>query len=91
MQGQTKGRESLPGASAPDRLYTLQMMFKNSPVPTLAKMACKTDQNNSKNTSIHFTNRLIDHVSHEDKITTSTPPLSGVFQDDEHEPAGVKH
>lgn len=72
--------DPLPGTT--DSLHILQMMFENRPVPTLAKMACKPNQNNNKNTDIHFMNRLIAHVSQKDKITTSAPPLSAVFHDD---------
>lgn len=81
--------DPLPGTT--ESLHILQMMFENRLIPTLAKMACKPNQNNNKNTDIHFMNRLIAHVSHKDKITTSAPPLSAVFHDDAHEPAVIKH
>lgn len=60
-------------------------------IPTLAKTACTPNQNNSKNTDIHFMNCLIAHVSHKDQITARAPPLSAVFHADEHEPTVIKH
>lgn len=81
--------DPLPGTA--DSIHSLQVMFENRLIPTVAKMACKPDQNNGKNTDIHFMKRLIAHVSHKDKITTSAPPRSAVFHDDEHAPAVIKH